>query len=329
MQSRSIIGIHHIVVASALILASAICHAQALPGFPSKALEITVPFPPGGGVDILARLVGLPLSAALGQPVVVENRPGASGTIAARYVAGRPADGHSLLMMNDAYAIAPAIYKNLPFDPKKDLAAVINFAYAPMLLVASVSSPYKSVADVVTAGKAPNSKLSYGSCGSGTDPHLAGELFNIAFTMQILHVPYKGCGPALVNILGGQIELAFVTASGALTYLKAGKMRALAITSRDRSKVLPDVPTLAESGAPGYHLSQWQGLAVPGGATESLKAAIYEAVTKVMKTETMQRKLFELGYTPADDPPEAFQKIVNSDIDRFDKLAKQIGLKLE
>ncbi len=316
-------------VAVGFILAATVGHTQTPANFPTKSIDITVPFPPGGGVDLLARLISAPLSVVLGRPVVVENRSGAGGTIAARYVAGRPNDGHSLLMLNDAYAIAPAVFKNLQYDPKKDLAAIINVAYAPMVLVTPANSPYASLADVVAAGVAKNSKVSYGSCGTGTSPHLAGELFNIAFKMQSTHIPYKGCGPALVAVLGGQVELAFVTLSGAVPHLKSGKMRALAITSKDRSKVLPNVPAVAESGAPDFHMSQWQGLAVPAGTPEGVKNALYEAISKVMQTDEMQKKLFELGYTPASEKPDVFQKIIDSDIDKFAKLAKQIGLSLD
>ncbi|MES2360603.1 MAG: tripartite tricarboxylate transporter substrate binding protein [Pseudomonadota bacterium] len=303
--------------------------AQIQSRFPGKPVDITVPYPPGGGVDLLARLIGQSLSSASGQSVIVENRAGAGSTIGTRYVAGRPKDGHSLLMMNDAYAIAPGVFKSLPYDPKKDLEAVINVAYAPMLLVASEGSPYKTVADVVKAAQMKDAKLSYASCGTGTDPHLAGELFNITFKTRLAHIPYKGCGPAIVDVLGGQVELGFVTITGAIPYVKSGKMRALAITAKERSQIFPDVPTLAQSGAPNFYLSQWQGLAVPAGTPANVKNAIYEAVSKVMQTPATQSKLQELGYMPANDGPEVFQKIVNSDIDRFSKLAKQIGLTLD
>jgi tripartite-type tricarboxylate transporter receptor subunit TctC len=316
-------------IASVLILAATASQAQTLEKFPAKPLSITVPYPPGGGVDLLARLISTPLSVAFDQPVVVENRAGAGGTIGARYVVTRPKDGYSLLMMNDAYAIAPGAYKSIPYDSKKDLAAVINVAYAPMVLVASSGSPYKSLADVVAAGSAKNSKLAYGSCGTGTAPHLAGELLNITFKMNNVHIPYKGCGPAIVDVIGGQIELAVVTLAGALPYINSGKFKALAITSKDRSPVLPNVPSVAESGGKGFNMSQWQGLAVPAGTSEEVKATIHDAVSKIMKTEAMQKKLLELGYTPADDKPAAFQKIINNDIDRFTQLAKQIGLTLD
>ena len=328
MQASKRSIVHRICITTSLVLGAFVLQVHAQQAFPHKLVEITVPYPAGGGVDLLARLISSSMSAS-GSLVVVENRSGAGGTIGARYVVGRPKDGHSLLMMNDAYAIAPAVYKTLGYDPKKDLAAVINVAWAPMLLVTAPDSKYKSVADVVAASRAPNAKVSYGSCGAGTDPHLAGEMMNIAFKIRNTHIPYKGCGPALVDVLGGQVELAFVTISGAMPYVKSGKMRALAITSGDRSRVLPDVPTMAESGARDFNLSQWQGMAVPAGTPEDVKLGIYDTVSKIMKADAMQKKLLELGYTPANEGPEAFQKIVNNDIDRFTRLAREIGLTLE
>ena len=328
MQASRLSIVRSICISTTLVLGAVAPQVHAQQAFPQKPVDITVPYPPGGGVDFMARLISSSMTAA-GSTVVVENKSGAGGTLGARYVAGRPKDGHSLLMMNDAYSLAPAIYKSLGYDPKKDLAAVINVAWAPMLLITASDSKYKSVADVVTASRAPNSKVSYGSCGAGTSPHLAGEMMNIAFKIRNTHVPYRGCGPVIVDVLGGQVEMAFVTITGAMPHIKSGKMRALAITSGDRSKVVPDVPTMAESGAPGFNLSQWQALAVPGGTPENVKLEIFETVSKVMKADAIQKKLLELGYSSANDGPEATQKIVNSDIDRFGKLAKEIGLTVE
>ncbi len=298
------------------------------PLFPGKSVEITVGFAPGGGVDILARLIAQHLSGQ-GQAIVVENRPGAGSTLAAQYVAGRPRDGHSLFMMNDSYAIAPAIFKNLSYDPKKDLEAVTMVASAPMLLLVSAQSPYKSVADLVAAARVRDAKMFYASCGNGTSPHLAGEMFNLAYGVGLTHIPYKGCGPALIDMLGGQVEIGFITISGAIPHVKSGKLRALAITSKQRSQVLPDVPTLAQSGASDFQLVQWQGLAVPEGVPESMKLAIHDRVSKIMKLDEVQKKMTELGYLQASEGPEAFQKIVNQDIDRFTKLGRQIGLRLD
>jgi len=329
MQRKPTLGARCAALVTVLLLA---CNAHAqttpAPAFPTKQVDITVGYAAGGGVDMLARLIANQL-AQTGHPAIVENRAGAGSTVGARYVAGRPKDGHSLLMMNDAYSLAPAVFKSLGYDPKKDLNAVINVAYAPMLVVVPTTSRFMTLADVVAAAAAQPGKLSYGSCGTGTDPHLAGEMMNLAFKIQTVHVPYKGCGPALVDVLGGQVDLAVVTISGAMSHIAAGKMRALAITSKDRSPAVPSVPTIAESGAPGFNLSQWQGLAVPGGTPDNVKMDIYRTVSKIMKTDAMQKKLAELGYTPADDNPQAFQKIVNDDIERFGVLAKKIGLNLD
>jgi tripartite-type tricarboxylate transporter receptor subunit TctC len=329
-QAKSLVRRVGALVLLLLASASGAVHAQAPASFPSKPIDITVGFAPGGGLDLMARLIALPLGNALNQSVIVENKPGASGQIAARHVAGRPADGHSLLMMNDTYAISAAITKNTQFNPKKDIAAVIGVAYAPVLLVVSAQSSFQSFADVVKAGKKDN-KLSYSACGAGTPGHLAAESLNLTFDMKILHVPYKGCGPTLVDVIGGQLDMAWVTLSGAVPYVKSGKLKALAISSRDRSAVFPDVPTVAENGAPGFHFSSWQAIGVPGGTPENVKTQLYAVISRIMKADAMQKKLFELGYTPAnlDETPAVFQNLVDRDIDRFAKLAKQIHLTAE
>lgn len=289
-----------------------------------KTVQITVGFAPGGGVDLLARMIATELQKK-GLVVVVENRPGAGSTLAAGYVAGRPNDGSALFMMNDSYALAPAIYPKLGYDPKKDLAPVIGVAYAPMVVLVPAQSPYKSMADLM-ASKSP---LNWGSCGSGTAPHLAGEMLNISYKTKNTHVPYKGCGPALVDLLGNQLDYGVVTVSGALGHLRTGKLRAVAITSAQRAPFLPDLPTVAESGASDFQLSQWQGLAVPGSVPDALRQRIYESVAEVMQTPEMQKRLLDLGYTPANENPAQFQKVVHTDIDRMNALAKRLNLKVD
>lgn len=291
-----------------------------------KPVQITVPFAPGGGVDILARIIASELQKQ-GMTAVVDNKPGAGGTLAVAYVAGRPADGTALLMMNDSYSLAPAVYPKLSYDPRKDIAPVIGVAYAPMLVLVPAQSPHKTLADLVAA--ASKEPLNWGSCGAGTDPHLAGEMLNQSFKMKNVHVAYKGCGPALVDTLGGQLDFAVVTISGALQYVSGGKMRGLAITSVQRSPVLPNVPTVAESGAPGFYLSQWQGLAVPGNTPEDVKQKIYEAVAGIVKSKEINKRLLDLGYTPASETPAQFTKVVHSDMERFAALAKQLNLKID
>lgn len=329
LENKSIFG--HLLMSCLLVGVTANVKAQVHAGFPSKPIEITVPWAPGGGVDILGRLVAQSLGAAVNQPIIVENRPGASGALGARYIAGRPADGHSLLMMNDTYAIIGATSKNLQFNPKKDIASVIIVAYAPQLLVTSSQSPFQSFADVVKAGKAKDAKLSYGACGAGTPGHLAAESLNMTLDMKILHIPYKGCAPTLVDVMGGQLDLAWVTLSAAVPHLKAGKLKALAVSSKDRSPALPEVPTLSESGAPGASFSSWQGVGAPGGTPENIKIQLYAAIAKVAKTEGFQKRLVELGFTPANlnESPTAIQNIVDRDIDRFAQLGKQINFTLD
>ncbi|VTU46648.1 Argininosuccinate lyase (plasmid) [Variovorax sp. SRS16] len=291
-----------------------------------KPIEITVTFPPGGGTDVLARLIGNHTIDSLGRPSVIENRPGASGNLGARYVAARPADGASLLMVNSSFAINPGVFRTLPFNPKTDFVAIINVAYIATVMVVPADSPYKTFADVMAAARPKESKVSFGSCGSGTPQHLAGELINLRAGVHMQHVPYKGCGPALNDIVGGQVSIALVTASSAMPLIKSGKLRALAISSKERFSQLPDVPTVAEQGLPGYELSQWHGLLAPKGTPVEVQKRLYEGFAKILLRNDVQKVLNDLGYSPASDGPEAFQKIVNSDIDRFAEISKRIGL---
>jgi tripartite-type tricarboxylate transporter receptor subunit TctC len=297
--------------------------------FPQRAINIVVTFPPGGGTDILARLIGNYLTEVSGHPGVVENKPGASGNLGAKYVTERAGDGYTLLMVNSSYAINPAVFTNMPFDPKKDLAPIINIAYVPSVLVVPADSPYQTLADLLNAAKPEVNKVSYGSCGNGTPQHLAGESLNVSAKVRMTHIPFAGCGPALNSVLGAQIPLAIITASSASAQIKAGKLRALAVTSPQRSPYLPEVPTVAEQGFPGYELNQWHGLLAPTGTPANIQQKIYADVTKVMQRPDVKEKLASLGYTQANDDPQAFKKIVDGDIDKFSKLSKEIGLKVD
>jgi len=318
------------VAALALCLFSASSQAtDSADNFPNRALNITVTFPPGGGTDILARLIGNALAETMGYAAVVENKPGASGNVGSKYVAERAPDGYSLLMVNSSFAINPAVFSAMPFDPKKDFAPVINVAFIPSVLVVPANSPYKNLAELLTAAKPAKNEVSYGSCGNGTPQHLAGESLNIEAKTSITHIPYGGCGPALKDVVGGQIPLAIITASSAMSLIKGGKLRALAVTSSERFGQLPEVPTVAEQGYPGYELSQWHGLLAPANTPVAVQQKLFEGVNKALQSPAVKDKLESLGYTHANDGPAAFKKIIDGDIDKFVKLAKEIKLKVD
>jgi len=303
--------------------------SDAVEGFPNRAINITVTFPPGGGTDILARLIGNALTETLGHAAVVENKPGASGNLGSKYVAERAPDGYSLLMVNSSFAINPAVFATMPFDPKKDFAPIINVAFIPSVLVVPANSPYKDLAELLTAAKPVKNDVSYGSCGNGTPQHLAGESLNIYAKTHVTHIPYGGCGPALKDVVGGQIPLAIITASSAMSLIKGGKLRALAVTSAQRFGQLPDVPTVAEQGYAGYELSQWHGLLAPSNTPLAIQQKLYDGINKALQLPAVKDKLNSLGYTPANDDPANFKKILDSDIDKFVKLAKEIKLKVD
>ncbi|AOB33377.1 ABC transporter substrate-binding protein [Bordetella sp. H567] len=294
-------------------------------GYPSHPITIIVTFPPGGGTDLLARRIGAALQHDLGQTVIVENRPGASGNIGARDVAQAAPDGYTLLMVNSSYAINPGVYRDLPFSPKQDLKGVINVAFVPSVLAVPASSPFHTLAEALAAGqggKAP----SYASCGNGTPQHLAGEMLRIASGRPLQHVPYKGCGPALTDVLSGQVGMGIVTASSAAPFLASGKLRALAVTSPRRTELMPSVPTVAEQGFPGFSLDQWHGLLVPAATPPAIVAKLNAAVAAVMHRADTRQALLQLGYSPTASTPAEFQSLIDADIDRFGQLTARIGL---
>lgn len=311
-----------ITATSLLSFAPSWAHAQ---GWTDKQVQIIVGFAAGGGVDILARLIAGELQKK-GMKVIVENRPGAGSSMAAAAVATRPGDGTSLMMINDSYSLAPAIYSRLSYNPRTDLAPVIGVAYAPMVVIVPASSKFKTLGELVEGSK---TALSWGSCGSGTAPHLAGEVLNTSYKIGNTHVPYKGCGPVFVDILGNQIDYGIVTLGGAVPHLNAGKIRALAITSPQRSPVVPQVPTVAESGAAGFNMNQYQGLAVPASTPEPIRQQIYQTVAELLQNKEVEKRLLELGYTPVTETPAEFTKVVLNDLDRYQTLARQLNLKVE
>ncbi|EFF77323.1 tripartite tricarboxylate transporter substrate binding protein [Achromobacter piechaudii] len=293
--------------------------------YPTHPITIVVTFPPGGGTDLLARRIGASLQAQLGQPVVVENRPGASGNIGARIVAEAPPDGYTLLMVNSSFAINPGVYRQLGFSPKQDFAAVINVAFVPSVFVVPAASQLRTLDDAL-ARALPTKPLPFASCGNGTPQHLAGEMLARAGGAVLQHVPYKGCGPALTDVTAGQVPMGIVTASSAAPLIAAGKLRALAVTSPARSPLMPTVPTVAEQGVAGYVLDQWHGLLAPAATPRAVVDKLNAMVTKVVRQPEMQAALREQGFTPASSTPREFQSMINADIDRYTALTQSIGL---
>lgn len=296
--------------------------------WPQGPVTLVVTFPPGGGTDTLARRLADRLQRRLGQPFVVENRAGASGNIGAQSVARAAPDGHTLLVANSSYAINPAVFSELGFDPADDLSGVINVAYVPSVIVTAQNGPWPDLMSALEAGRkhaAGHPAPAYASCGNGTPQHLAAGLLNQRTDSEWLHVPYRGCGPAIIDVLSGTVGLGVVTASSALPHLRAGTLRALAVTSPQRSALLPDTPAVAELGVTGYALNQWHGLLAPAATPAPLMREIRSAVSALLADAAVRQELAGMGY----DLPEAgesFAEIIQADLARFPALAQGIGL---
>lgn len=298
-------------------------------GYPSKPVRILVGANAGGGTDIVARMLAEKFGADLKQPFVVENRPGASNTIAADITAKAPADGYTLLVAtNTGQAIAPHLMK-LGFDPLKQVQPVGLVVVVPNVLVVGASQPITSVQQLVTAAKAHPGDLKYASSGVGSTQHIAGVAFAQAAGVQIVHVPYKGSSQAHVDILSGEVQMMFDTTSSAMGQIKAGKFRPLAVTSPRRSSELPDVPTIAEAGYPTAEMTTWYGLFVTGGTPQAIVEQLHDELARVLKMPDVQAKLRGLGGEPGDIGLAAFAQMNRSDYDRFGTLIKQANIRID
>lgn len=311
--------------------AGAMTGVDAAAAYPARPITLVVTFPPGGGTDMLARRLAASMEQTFGQSVVVENRAGASGNIGAQAVARAKPDGYTLLVVNSSYAINPGVYRHLGFSPQTDLIGVINVAFVPSLLVTAAGSPWKSLSQALDAKEArPGSAPpAYASCGNGTPQHLAGGMLLRRTGSDWLHVPYRGCGPALAGVLAGNVGLGFVTASSALPFLQGGTLRALAVTSPQRSALLPDVPTVAEQGLPEYELNQWHGLLAPAGTPPAIVERLNAAIAAIMRRPDMARDLRALGYDVTVSSAQAFQAMIQRDIAKFGTLTREMGLRVD
>ena len=316
-----------------LLLAAGNCWAQgtAAPGvFPSKPVHIYVTVPPGGAADFIARSVGAKLSQALGVSVVIENRGGASGTIAAALVAKAPADGYTLLQNSiTTHGIGPYLFPQLPYDSFADFAPVTLLATLPMIMTVNAALPAKSVDEFIALAKSRPGKLSFASSGNGGAPHLAGELFKVATDTDILHVPYKGSGPAVLDVAGGQVQAMFDAAPSLLPHIQSGKLRALAAASAQRNALLPEVPTFAERGVKGMEILIWYGLQAPAATPPAIVNRLNAELRKVLDAPDLRQRFADQGTQPAGGTPEQFTAFMREDYQRWGSVIKRARLTFE
>jgi tripartite-type tricarboxylate transporter receptor subunit TctC len=289
-----------------------------------------VPFPAGGTTDILARAVAQKLTEAWGQAVVVDNRPGAGGNIGSELVAKSAPDGYTLLMGTvGTHAINPSLYAKMPYDNIKDFAPVILVAGVPNVLVVTPALPAKSVQELIAYGKANPGKLNFASSGSGTSIHLSGELFKVLTGVQMTHVPYKGSAPALQDLVGGQVQLMFDNLPSALALIKGGKLRAMAVTSTTRAAAIPDVPTVIESGVPGFEASSWFGVLAPAGTPSAIIAKLNAEIGKWVSSNEAKEKLLGQGANAAGGSPDDFARHIAAETAKWAKVVKESGAKVD
>ncbi len=296
--------------------------AAAQSNWPDKTVRMIVPFSPGGSTDTIARLVAQKLAEIWGQTVVVENKPGAGGNLGADTVVKANPDGYTLLFASGSITINPHIYKQMSFDTQKDLVPVTNVASGPMLVVVPDDSPYKSVQDLIKAAKANPGKLNFGSAGVGSQVHLAGENFADAAGIDITHVPYKGEAPAYVDLIAHQTQFMVGNFAAASALLGKDRLRALAVTGKQRSPSMPNLPTVAESGLPGFENTGWFGLLAPKGTPRAVVDKIQQSVVKALASDLVKTRLAEQGLTPIGNTPEAFTKQMNDESDHWAKVVK-------
>ena len=297
--------------------------------WPAKPIRYIVPFPPAGATDILARLLAEKLSPALKQPVVVENRPGAAGAVGTEFVAKSPADGYTILMATVAQSISETLYTKQPFSFARDLAPVALVARVPNVMVVHPSLPVKTVKEFIALAKSRPGQINYASSGSGTSIHMSAELFKMLTGVNILHVPYKGSGPALIGLLSGETSVMFDNLPPSMPYIRGGRLRAIAITTATRYGGLPDLPTIAEAGVPGYEASSWFGVVVPAGTPREIITRLNAEVNRALNLPDMRERFAEQGATPAPGTPEDFGAWIRSEIAKWAKVVKASGAKAE
>ena len=328
MTKRQTLALLACALASATLPAA---HAQApAASWPSKPIRWVVPFPPGGAMDAIARTLGEKAGKTLGQPFVIENKPGAGGNIGADFVAKQPGDGYTLMITSIGMATNKPLYGKLSYDPIKDFAPVSLLAVVSNVLVTNATQPdVKTAKDVIAAARKAPGKLTYASAGNGTSIHLAGEVFTSLAQVDMLHVPYKGSGPAVSDLLGGQVNYMFDSITSARPHIESGKLRALGLTTAKRSKSLPNVPTLAEAGLPGYEVSPWFAVFMPAATPKDIVAKVNAALLEAMNDPDVVKRFETIGAEPVGSTPEEMAQHLARESERWTKLIQERGIKLD
>jgi tripartite-type tricarboxylate transporter receptor subunit TctC len=320
-------------IVSSLLLLACIASGSAQDteraAYPTKPVRILVPFPAGGAVDIVARTLGDELSKRWGQSVVIENRPGAGGTIATQAAATSAPDGYTLILVATGHALNPHFFAKLPYDSVNDFTPITLVGSAPNMLLVRSDSPFRSVRDVLAGARQRPGYLSYGHAGNGTSPHLAGELLKYLAKVDIAAIPYKGGAPSLNDLIGGHIPLSFNNIPESIAHVRAGTLRALGVTTAARSPVLPDVPTIAEAGVPDYDTGVWWGFLAPAGLPADVKAKLAKDCAEAVKLPAVVERLKNLGATPIGSTPEAFADFIQAEHDKWGPIIKAAGIKAE
>jgi len=304
-------------------------HAQKTDDYPVKPIRMIVPFPAGGTADTLARMTGQKLTERWRQQVVVDNRPGAGGNIGADVLAKSSPDGYTLMMGTIALAISAGLYSKLPFDVYKDFSPVTLVASVPMILVVHPSVPARSVKELIALAKSRPGQLTFSSAGNGTPSHLAGEMFRTMTGTDMVHVPYKGGAPAVIDLLGGQVSLMLDNSLSVPGHIKARKLRALGVSTTSRSRVLPDVPTISEAGVSQYEFSSWFGVFAPANTPKSIISKAHREISQIVWMQDVQEKLRSQGAEPVGNTPEEFARIFKADMERLAKLSKEVGARVD
>ena len=298
--------------------------------FPAKPLRLVVPFPPGGPLDVVGRLIAQQLGERWGRNVVVENKPGAGGNIGADFVAKSTPDGYTVVMgALSTHAVNPSLYSKMPYDAQKDFAPITRVAITPNVLVVNPALPVNSVKELIAYAKAHPGKLSFGSGSTGSAGHLAGELFKVDAGIDMVHIPYKGAAPATQALLAGDTQLMFDNLANAMAQVKAGKLRALAVTTAERSKLAPDLPTMAEAGVPGFDISTWFGLFAPAGTPAAIIGRWNADVVRILESPEMRERLAAQGAEAAPDSPDDFARFVSGELQKYARIVKASGARVD